>query len=316
MGHDSAVFSVKVALAYQIARRLVARRQAKHGVNNATAADWQAYGAWRDRQLTQEFDEQFGAETARGKEVLDFGCGDGQLSVALMKRGAKRVHGVDLDEQGLARFADRLRREGDGALPTFSRSESGERIDLPDESFDAICCFDVMEHVMAYREIVREWRRILRPGGRVYISWQPYWHPFGHHSSDWIPIPWVHVFLRDPELNEVCARVVDWPDFQPSVWDQNPDGTRINRFRVAGAGDNFLNKLTTGEFERVCRSSELSIVRREFRPFSLPQPFKGISLMGTKIPVVRDYFTGYAIYELARRDEEASEARSSGRSLG
>ena len=223
--------SIKVLLAYQVARRLVARRQKRTGINNATAADWKTYFDWRYKSLKAQFTQNFGAGSVAGKDVLDFGCGDGSLSIILADIGARSVHGIDLDERGLAKFSERLKQYTGECRLTCSRSSSGKKIDLPDQSVDCIFCFDVMEHVIDYREIIFEWRRVLRPGGKVYIWWQPYWHPFGHHLHDWIPIPWVHTLLNEEEMDEVCARVVDWPEFKPSVWDQNPDGSRKNRFR-------------------------------------------------------------------------------------
>jgi len=297
--------SFRVDLAYRIARRLVAARQAREAAADApqdadssAAVDWQAYYEWRYRALKAQFTENFSIEAIVGKDILDFGCGDGSLATMLMQAGANSVHGVDLDERGLERFADRLERYSEPRRPTFSRSTSGKTIDVPDRAFDAIVCFDVMEHVIDYREIIFEWHRVLRPGGKVYIWWQPYWHPFGHHAHDWVPIPWAHVFLSPDEFTEVCARIVDWPDFKPSLRDLNPDGSRKNRFRVPGAGKGYLNELTVREFERVCADARFELARREFHPFSMPQPLKAISALATKLPRARDFFSACAIYEL------------------
>jgi SAM-dependent methyltransferase len=233
--------------------------------------------------------------TARAKDVLDFGCGDGALCYVLLDDGAKSAHGIDLDEKGLQRFAERLKiRQG----PTYGHATNPRKIELPDSSFDAIYCMDVMEHVMDYGPIIGEWHRVLRPGGSVYIWWQQHWHPYGHHAMDWIPIPWAHIFLNDKEINEVCARIVDWDGFDTPVWDRNPDGSRRNRFRDAGAGSGFLNKLTTWQFERCAQDAGFTFARRHFQSFGgwarLP------SRVLSRIPRVRDYFMACAVYELRR----------------
>ena len=41
---------------------------------------------------------------------------------------------------------------------------------FPNDSFDAIGCFDVLEHVPNYIQALREFRRCLRPGGRLVVS--------------------------------------------------------------------------------------------------------------------------------------------------
>ena len=122
--------SLRVDLTYRIARRLIAARQARQGANNAEAVDWQTYYDWRYRSLKRQFNENFSIEAIIGKDILDFGCGDGSLSIVLMDAGAKSVHGVDLDERGLEKFRERLKRYAGTRQPTFSHSSSGKKIDL------------------------------------------------------------------------------------------------------------------------------------------------------------------------------------------
>jgi SAM-dependent methyltransferase len=290
---------LRVSFAHKIAQSLVARRQAKQGGSDV-AANWGAYADWRETTLRKILIEGFGADFVKGKVALDFGCGDGALCTALMDLGAESAHGVDLDQAGLERFAERLRHYTGPRKPTFSRSTSPKRIDEPDQKFDVIYCFDVLEHVMDYRENIFEWHRVLKPRGSVCIYWQPYWHPYGHHAHDWIPIPWAHVFLNDAEVLEVCARIVDWDGFAAPIWDRNHDGTKKNRFRAARAGENFLNKLTTAEFERICREAGFTFARREFKPFQIRQPAKAVSSLMTRLPMARDFFTAFALYELSK----------------
>ena len=292
--------SLRVDLACAIARRIIVRRQGKQRLDRSAAVtSWQAYGAWRYEGLRAQY-HQFFDGSARDRDVLDFGCGDGTLCFVLLDAGAKSAHGIDMDERSLARFAERLANHSGGRKPTFGRSTVPSSIDLPDQSFDAIYCLDVLEHIMDYGPIINEWYRVLRPGGSIYIWWQTYWHPFGHHAYDWVPIPWAHVFLNEDEMTEVCARIVDWDGFHASIWDRNPDGTKKNRFRVSpSGGQGFLNKLTVEKFERCCNEAGLSLARRDFVPFQR-QPAKALSRVLTRIPRVRDYFTACAIYELRR----------------
>jgi SAM-dependent methyltransferase len=285
---------LRINLAYKVARHLLAKRQAKSGVRTE-ARSWDAYAEWRYTALKAQLAETFGLHTALGKDVLDFGCGDGALAVTLMDIGAKSVHGVDVDANGLARFAERLKAHK-GPAPTYSLG-GYSTINLPDHSFDAIYCFDVLEHVMDYRAIIPEWLRVLRPGGSVYIWWQPYWHPYGHHAEDWLPIPWAHRFLNEDEFREVCARIVDWPGFDAPLWDRRSDGSVRNRFREPHNGG-FLNRLTFREFESVCKNAGFTFAQRRFTPFSMPQPARAISSLLSKIPTTRDYFTSVALYEL------------------
>jgi SAM-dependent methyltransferase len=289
----------RVAIATHFARWLLTQKQAR--IISAVATDWNTYGSWRDQKLQEQCTAFFGAESARGKDVLDFGCGDGQLCIVLANMGARSVHGVDISEPGLKRFEERLRAYGGNVRPTYSLSRNAAAIEAADESFDAIYCLDALEHIMDYEPIIHEWQRVLRPSGHVYICWQPYWHPYGHHAQYWAPIPWLHVLLTHDEINRVCEAIVDWQDFNAPIWDRNADGTKKNRFRDLNGNAGFLNELTIGEFERICAQAKLRIVRRQLRPFTVPQPLRLVSSTLSRVPPLQDYFTACAVYQLGKR---------------
>ena len=45
-----------------------------------------------------------------------------------------------------------------------------QKIPLPDDSFDAICCISVLEHTNNYSEILDEYSRVVRPGGLLVLT--------------------------------------------------------------------------------------------------------------------------------------------------
>src|SRR5262245_50329811 len=82
-------FRLRVDLAYAIARRIIVRRQAgKRTDRSAAVTSWQAYGAWRYQGLREQY-EQFFDGSAKDRDVLDFGCGDGALCFVVLDSGAK-----------------------------------------------------------------------------------------------------------------------------------------------------------------------------------------------------------------------------------
>ncbi len=106
----------------------------------------------------------FAARLARGKRVLDAGCGAGYGSAELAS-AALSVVGLDVADEAVA-FA----RENYQA-PNL-RFEQGSCAALPyaDASFDLVVAFEVIEHIENWREFLREARRVLAPNGQFIVS--------------------------------------------------------------------------------------------------------------------------------------------------
>lgn len=71
-----------------------------------------------------------------GKDILEFGCGAAQWSIALAKLGVRPV-GLDLSERQLE-HARRLMAEAGVEFPLIHGS--AEAVPLPDASFDVVFC--------------------------------------------------------------------------------------------------------------------------------------------------------------------------------
>ncbi|MCP4592352.1 MAG: hypothetical protein GY842_16590, partial [bacterium] len=66
------------------AARRANRRAAQPGSEScARTTDASAYGRWRDESLRRQLTDHFHPDRLRGKDVLDFGCGTGELSMLL-----------------------------------------------------------------------------------------------------------------------------------------------------------------------------------------------------------------------------------------
>ncbi|HEV8282263.1 MAG TPA: class I SAM-dependent methyltransferase [Candidatus Limnocylindrales bacterium] len=101
-----------------------------------------------------------------GKDILEFGCGAAQWSIALAKLGARPV-GLDLSERQLE-HAQRLMAEAGVEFPLIHGS--AEAVPLPDASFDVVFCdHGAMTFADPFRT-VPEAARLLRPGGLFAFS--------------------------------------------------------------------------------------------------------------------------------------------------
>jgi 2-polyprenyl-3-methyl-5-hydroxy-6-metoxy-1,4-benzoquinol methylase len=101
-----------------------------------------------------------------GKDVLDVGCGGGSLARALSAHGA-HVIGVEISEEQLAPAI--ARDGGSGACYLVGRAQE---LPLNDGSVDVVLFMRALHHVPPadLTLALREARRVLRPGGAVYVA--------------------------------------------------------------------------------------------------------------------------------------------------
>jgi ubiquinone/menaquinone biosynthesis C-methylase UbiE len=102
---------------------------------------------------------------ARGKSVLEIGCGNGADGVMFAKNGAEYT-GVDLTKTAVE--ATRKSFEIEGLDGTF-QVENAERLSFPDQSFDIVYSYGVLHHTPDPARAIGEVLRVLRPGGRAIV---------------------------------------------------------------------------------------------------------------------------------------------------
>src|SRR6266404_9787120 len=103
--------------------------------------------------------------SARGKKVLEIGCGLGTDGAQFALAGADYT-GIDLTDAAV----DLARRRFDlfNLLGAF-RTADAENLDFPNESFDVVYSHGVLHHTPDTTRAVREIHRVLRKGGRAVV---------------------------------------------------------------------------------------------------------------------------------------------------
>jgi SAM-dependent methyltransferase len=114
--------------------------------------------------------------------------------------------GVDLAARWLVVARRRL---ADHGLTVSLIAACGERLPWPDETFDTIVADSVLEHLADPAAALREWRRVIKPGGAL-VVWSPNRFTLttdphlGLWGVGWLPRAWVPHYLR-------LRRRSDWP---------------------------------------------------------------------------------------------------------
>lgn len=97
----------------------------------------------------------------RGTDILDVGVGTGRASLPLARTG-KNVTGVDSSQAMLDKC-----RELAGATSIRLLLGDVANLPFPDASFDTVMGLNTLAHFPHWKEIMREWRRTVRPGGEL-----------------------------------------------------------------------------------------------------------------------------------------------------
>jgi ubiquinone/menaquinone biosynthesis C-methylase UbiE len=100
--------------------------------------------------------------------LLDIGYGCGLLFPELAKRTREHIDGIDVHDkvEKVYKFLD---TEGLRSKVTLTQG-SVTKMDYPDNYFDGIIGISVLEHVKDVDNAVGEIKRVLKPGGRVYLG--------------------------------------------------------------------------------------------------------------------------------------------------
>lgn len=106
-------------------------------------------------------DRAMPAAPGQTRRLLDVGCASGLFLEMMQRQQGWQVEGVELNEAAARATGERL------GVPVFSGPF--ERASYPTAAFDAITLWDVLEHLHEPLASLRELRRILKPGGVLFL---------------------------------------------------------------------------------------------------------------------------------------------------
>lgn len=226
----------------------------------------------------------------RGR-VLDAGCGGGGTALSLAEEAGFAV-GLDLE----ARFADagtRLAREKGVANTAFAQGD-GQALPFRAESFDLVFSHSVIEHVASAEAYLAECRRVLRPGGVLYLSTAPYLSFAGAHLPRLrVPLP-LHILVG----RRLAFRIFCWLGrHAPWTLKERKEANTFVALAAEGKSkrDDLLQGVTVRGVDTWIRASGLRALRVDrhvtgFFRRTLPGP---LLRLAARTPFLRDVMTGH-----------------------
>jgi len=114
-----------------------------------------------------------------GVAILDVGCGEGGGLCALHDRGGICA-GFDIDQ---SRVHTALALQGSRAIGFAYGNLYADDVPFSDRRFDLVILHDVFEHLDQKPVMIGRLKRYLRPGGKLLITFPPYYSAYGGHQQ-------------------------------------------------------------------------------------------------------------------------------------
>ena len=112
---------------------------------------------------SQKFVDSFLIKNCRGKKVLDYCCGDGNLTIFLAENGAE-AFGIDISPVSIQNAKEKAKNKILRNISFFVTD--AEKLEFEDGYFDLIICSGVLHHLdikIAYPELAR----VLKADGKI-----------------------------------------------------------------------------------------------------------------------------------------------------
>jgi 2-polyprenyl-3-methyl-5-hydroxy-6-metoxy-1,4-benzoquinol methylase len=120
-----------------------------------------------DNKLPFFIEKIFKSKQYRKAKIVDLGCGDGRLLIALKSNGyfsQNEFYGVDISKEKINYLKD--------VLPEVKPivSDASDIKELNNNEFDVVICSQLIEHVPSEDSLIKEIRRLVKRDGIVYVS--------------------------------------------------------------------------------------------------------------------------------------------------
>ena len=109
-------------------------------------------------------------ELNAASQVLDIGSGSGGPALFLARTVGCQVTGLDINPSSTTAANEWAHSLGLDAQVRFQHGDASQRLPFEDRTFTTVIGIDSMNHVPGRLQVLKEWSRVLRPGGRLLFT--------------------------------------------------------------------------------------------------------------------------------------------------
>jgi len=186
----------------------------------------------------------------KGK-ILDVGCGDGIIDLAVFLRcqpellvgidpfkGFERLPAIVASNHVPAEVLDDSRLQ--------FKAADGNNIPYADDYFDVVLSWGSLEHIAGgYKNTLLEIRRVLKPGGLFFVHPGLFYGPVGNHLGEFFDDPYLHLKIPEEALREKVLNT------RPELMDRSGDTATPEQYWQWYTE---LNRITVNDFEAELRA--------------------------------------------------------------
>jgi len=129
---------------------------------------------WRNSQYLF-YDELMPCNEFDGQVVLDYGCGPGHDTIALSEFSKpKKIYAIDISKTAIAEAKSRIQLHNPDVAEFILIEDGAANFPFENESIDYIHCSGVLHHTPNENDILKEFYRVLKKGGKARIMMYNY----------------------------------------------------------------------------------------------------------------------------------------------
>ena len=184
-----------------------------------------------------------------GMRVMEVGCDAGGVLEPFMEKGAW-VMGVDLSENPIKKAQEIYREEIQEGKASFRVQDVYDKAFVEEfrGSLDWVLLKDTIEHIPEQERMIPHLKQFLKPGGRIFFGFPPWYMPFGGHQQICTKkflsvLPYYHILPR-PLYKGILAIGGEQKRVIGALMEIKDTGISIERF------------------ERILSQSQLSVVHK------------------------------------------------------